>query len=39
MGVTIAVVGLLAEVVFLDLMSRRRALPLLEKIRLAAAAD
>jgi hypothetical protein len=39
MGVTLAVVGLLAEDIFLELMSRRQALPLLEKIRSGAGAS
>ena len=30
LGVTLAVIGLLAEGAFLELMSRKRALPLLE---------
>ncbi len=37
LGVTLAVVGLLAEDAFLEIMSRRRALPLLEKVRMGGA--
>lgn len=36
LGVTLAVVGLLAEGVFLEVMARLRALPLLEQVRASA---
>ena len=36
LGVTLAVVGLVAEAVFLEIMGRTRALPLLDQIRAAA---
>lgn len=35
LGVTLAVVGLVAEAVFLEIMGRTRALPLLDQIRVA----
>ncbi len=35
LGVTLAVVGLFAEAVFLEIMARARALPLLEQVRAA----
>ncbi len=36
LGVTLAVVGLVAEALFLEIMARRQALPLLERARAAA---
>lgn len=36
LGVTLAVVGLIGEGVYLELMARRRALPLLEQVRAGA---